>query len=319
MEPIKKNVFLDMETGDPDDCITLLFLLDHPNVELRGVSVYPGDKQQIGFVKALLEKYSNGRKIPVGSFDPIREKNSLGQNNVKLFGGDLQWKPDYPDGHGCDLMAKFFSEYPGGVLVTGGPLGNLYNLLTKYPQVSIDKVFIQGGFAGALCVPEENQLPKFKGKYKCPTFNFNGHKQGALAMLKSEQIKERYLISKDVCHGVAWTRKFHEEALAKKSDSLPWALLLSAMGTYLNKRSAGKLLHDPLAACAMIDPSIVTFLEVNVSQDKGEWGSKPVSKMDKPTNTYITIGVDKQKFYRVLLNDFTINDVDDNVDNADEN
>jgi len=58
------------------------------------------------------------------------------------------------------------------------------------------------------------------------------------------------------------------------------------------------MLHDPLAAATAIDPSIITFCEVTVSRDKkGHWGSKPTVG----TNTWISIGVNKVKFYSVFL------------------
>jgi pyrimidine-specific ribonucleoside hydrolase len=163
----------------------------------------------------------------------------------------------------------------------------------------MEHIFVQGGFAGANCVPPENQLAKFKGLYTCPTFNFSSHIQGAKALLDSSNIRSRYLVSKDVCHGVAWDREFHKVALKYKKNCSPiWDLLLDAMGSYLSKKSEGKLLHDPLAACACIDSSIITFCEVQVSRDtKGHWGSKPTPG----TNTRISVGVDKQKFYSVFL------------------
>lgn len=36
------DIVWDMETGDPDDFITLLLLLGHPRVNLLGVTITPG-------------------------------------------------------------------------------------------------------------------------------------------------------------------------------------------------------------------------------------------------------------------------------------
>jgi len=294
----KFDVFLDMETGDPDDCITLLVMLTHPCVNLRCVTVFPGCTNQIGFIKGLISTYGGDSNIPIGCYRTDNPKNHLGQNNVKLFGQEVKWKPCPADDLGHKILARTIQKYPEGYLVTGGPLGNLHDLLQNHPDVVLQKVFIQGGFAGAQCVPEDNQLPKFKGKKTCPTFNFNGHVAGAQAMLASTNIKQRFLISKDVCHSVAWDDNLHKLVTHFKSGTLPWwDMLITAMGTYLKKKPEGKLLHDPLAACTMIDQNIIKFCEVTCFRERGEWGSVPC----EGTNTFISIGVDEPLFHSVML------------------
>lgn len=61
------DVVWDMETGDPDDFLTLLLLLGHPRVNLRGVTITPGTPDQVGVVRHALALF--GRDIPVGAFD----------------------------------------------------------------------------------------------------------------------------------------------------------------------------------------------------------------------------------------------------------
>lgn len=46
----------DMETGDPDDVLTLLFLGSHPEIELLAVTVTPGTNEQIALVRWLLQQ-----------------------------------------------------------------------------------------------------------------------------------------------------------------------------------------------------------------------------------------------------------------------
>lgn len=160
MEQRVIDVFLDMETGDPDDCITLLFLLTSPKVSLRGVTVYPGCHNQIGFVKGLIRTYGSEsqKDLPVGCFNKQLTKNHLGANNVKLFGGDMDWKPEEADDFGHIILVCIFSsqthyckaelckKYPSGRLVTGGPLGNLHDLLVNHPEVELEETFVQGSF-----------------------------------------------------------------------------------------------------------------------------------------------------------------------------
>ncbi|WP_434421721.1 hypothetical protein [Nannocystis pusilla] len=49
------DVVWDMETGDPDDFLTLLLLLGHPQVNLKAVAVTPGTPDQVGVVRRALE------------------------------------------------------------------------------------------------------------------------------------------------------------------------------------------------------------------------------------------------------------------------
>ena len=51
------DVIWDMETGDPDDYLTLLLLLGHPRVRLKAVCVTPGSPEQVGLVKQTLARF----------------------------------------------------------------------------------------------------------------------------------------------------------------------------------------------------------------------------------------------------------------------
>merc|ERR1712151_1294860 len=46
----------DMETGDPDDVLTLLFLASHPDIDLRAVTITPGSQEQVALVRWLLQE-----------------------------------------------------------------------------------------------------------------------------------------------------------------------------------------------------------------------------------------------------------------------
>jgi pyrimidine-specific ribonucleoside hydrolase len=69
------------------------------------------------------------------------------------------------------------------------------------------------------------------------------------------------------------------------------------MDKYLYKHPNGKKFHDPLAACAAIDESIIEWREVEIFREKGKWGSK----LFPDSNTWISINYDKEKFEKVLL------------------
>ena len=60
-------IIWDMETGDPDDFLTLLLLAGHPKVDLRAVTVTPGGADQIATVRWAL-KALGLEDVPVGGF-----------------------------------------------------------------------------------------------------------------------------------------------------------------------------------------------------------------------------------------------------------
>lgn len=80
------NILWDMETGDPDDFVTLLLLLGHPRVNLLGVTITPGTPDQVGVVRAALGWF--GRTIPVGVFN-LDHTPPSGNNP----GEGRQWSP----------------------------------------------------------------------------------------------------------------------------------------------------------------------------------------------------------------------------------
>ncbi len=60
------DIIFDMETDDPDDFITLLMLLGHPDVNLKAVTIFPGSPQQIGFIRRTINKWFD-QDIPIGA------------------------------------------------------------------------------------------------------------------------------------------------------------------------------------------------------------------------------------------------------------
>ena len=62
-----KNIISDMETGDPDDLITLLLLLNNPQVNLKAVTCYEGSSIQIGLINYIISL--SDRAIPIGGWN----------------------------------------------------------------------------------------------------------------------------------------------------------------------------------------------------------------------------------------------------------
>lgn len=215
------DVVWDMETGDPDDFITLLWLLGHPEINLLGVLVTPGGADQVGVVRWALRQFGK-EDLPVGTFhDPAQlERDDVKQHgepksrvsawHYKTF-GNIEKSYDALDGP--TLLYGLLG--PMTTLVTGGPLKNLGEFIRRHeesarPVHSLGRLFVQGGFAGVGVVPEDKQLEKFKGKVTCPTYNLNGDPKAALRLIEhAGWFDDVRFVSKNVCHGVHYDAEMH--------------------------------------------------------------------------------------------------------------
>jgi len=287
------NVVWDMETGDPDDFLTLLLLCGHPDVNLKAVTVTPGSRHQIGLVRWALEQF--GLDIPVGAFNIDHPKRSVSDWHYRVF-GDIP--PSDDASFGPEVICEACVE-PSTTLITGGPLKNLGKALNLWDRpLYLSRLVAQGGFAGEGVVPPEKQLPKFAGMRTCPTYNLNGDPKAGLAVLAAsfDDIRERLFVSKNVCHGVVYDREMHERVTAVKDMSLSLSLIHKGMSAYLKRKPEGKKFHDPLAACCAIDSRIGTWAEVEIYREKGKWGARP----SPGSRTWIITDYDRERFIDVL-------------------
>lgn len=288
------EVIFDMETSDPDDFLTLCWLCSHPKINLVGVTVTPGTQEQIGLVKRTLYECHN-RFISIGSFDLQRQNGCVSDFHYSIPG--IKIEPAKADGSGAEVIKDCLRKYPNATLLTGAPLKNLHMFLKTYPDIILQHWVAQGGFAGDSLVKPENRLAKFANRETCPIFNFNGDPQGALLALSSNQIQQRTLVSKNVCHGISYDKNFHELFRSRQNFRPGMNLIFKTMEVYLQRHPKGKMLHDPLAACVMMQSDICEFEEVEVYRVKGEWGSRKAQN----TRTKISVSVDPFKFQETFL------------------
>src|SRR5271167_317325 len=117
-DALASEMVLDMETGDPDDFLTLLLLLGHPSVNLKAVTVTPGAADQIGLVRRALQWF--GREIPVGAFDIDHPKSCVSSWHFRTFGRAPPSRDAEP---AAELLRRICDAKT--TLVTGGPPKNL--------------------------------------------------------------------------------------------------------------------------------------------------------------------------------------------------
>lgn len=294
------NIIFDMETADPDDLLTLCFLAHNPKANLVAVTVTPGTPEQIGMLREVLNQL--GLSIPLGAKNPdhrIDEPSSQYKYVSKYYYKVLGQKEIFlgrEDALGWEVISDTVRKFPDLTLLTGAPLPNLRMTLQNSPELIIQRWVAQGGFAGDSLVEPEHRLSKFAGKETCPTFNFNGDPKGAELALNSPNIKSRILVSKNVCHGIAYTRETHNEYTMVKDKNLGTQMLFRAMDIYLEKHEEKKL-HDPLAACVALNESICTFKPVDMYRRKGEWGAV----LNENSNTKISVSVNTNAFFKEFM------------------
>lgn len=309
------DVIWDMETGDPDDFLTLLLLLGHPEVNLKAVTITPGGADQVHVVRWALKEFGRA-DLPLGvyahpAFHYANDMKATGQAKHRVSrwhydAFDIPPLGEMPPPGNPPSAVIILQQYvtDSTTLLTGAPPKNINAVLNSITPLILGRWVAQGGFAGEGVVPPEKQLEKFQGKRTCPTYNFNGAPKQALAALESPNILERRLVSKNVCHGVYYDRDLHRKVRDRvlslpESEPLHKALGLIWMGMdyYLRKRPEGKKFHDPLAACCAINPDIGEWAEVELYREKGEWGARLCSG----TGTWIIVDYDRALFEKTLL------------------
>lgn len=288
-----------METSDPDDAMTLAVLADHPGAELVGVTLTPGGRDQVGLVRHVLRKLGKDC-VRIGTGDPDRTRPSVSAFHdawIGKFEGEA-------DGPAEDVLDGTLERWPDAVLLTGAPLKNLGRWLRRGPARTFRRWVCQGGFAGDRMTDPRDRLEKFAGRDTCPTFNLNGDPGAAFAMLRSGA-EDRILVSKNVCHGVAWDAAFHERVAKLPRRTKGMDLVVRGMELYLRKSPEGKKLHDPLAMAVMLDETVCGLRPAVVFRSRGEWGTRPAEEGppegDREAGPVrISVSVDRERFFGTL-------------------
>jgi pyrimidine-specific ribonucleoside hydrolase len=299
------KLHLDIETGDPDDLWTLALMSTHPKVDLQGVTVYPGGRDQIGLVKKVLQLVGRD-DIPVGANVRDDGKFRVGRFYTNWLG---KIDPADPD----DDLLGVFKKTKGGNLLTGGPLSNIKvmadsslpdNIFYYSVDSSTDaeKIFdrwtCQGGFVGDNVLPPYLVLEKFKGKDAVPTFNLNGNPKAALQLLaRSRGFNQISMVGKNVCHGFI----FDKDDVAKipKGKHAGLDLMIQGMEFYCKKKPQGKPMHDILAALLHIAPEHGKWIGGCPFRKKGMWGFNAFNT-DTETNIRALVSVDRDAIIEEL-------------------
>lgn len=293
-------VVFDMETGDPDDILSLYLLLGHPRVNLKAVTVHPGSPDQIGLIQEIIADMKGDASIPVGYHNIAHKKKCVSAWYTKNKFSVIPSTKAVPAG---PLLLDVVTS--DTVVITGGPLTNLASAIDlaaeQGRQFCPRKIVVQGGFAGCNVVAPEDILKKFQGMESQPTYNLNGNIKAAKTVLSLANVP-KYFVSKNVCHRITYGVKLAERCLS--STAYHVQRLVQLLEHYQGRE---KKLHDPFAVCCALSPDIVKWRQVTLScikEAKGyAWRSDAVDDVTSNSdhNTWVSVGIqDYELFVQTL-------------------
>lgn len=303
-----KPVILDVDMAH-EDMFSALFLLSHPNVDLRAITVSgtgeahcdPGVRNALGLVAL-----SAREDIPVACG---RETPLAGNHEFPA-----EWRQAADDAYGVtipqggtasplsasDLIVDILQNAEEPItIVAVGPLTNIAAAIQKEAGVAanIEEIYIMGG-----AVNVEGNVGNSGVGIQNEHAEWNIYIDPAAANIVLSSGIPIILVPLDATKDVPVTRNFYqvlEKNRETSSANLVYDMLTANLGFV---DSGGFQFWDSLTAAIFTDPSIATFedMELTVVEEEG-----PESARTKPASGGSTIKVavsaDRERFEQILL------------------
>jgi inosine-uridine nucleoside N-ribohydrolase len=290
------DIIFDMETGDPDDLITLIMLLLNPDANLKAITCYQGSPLQIGMIKHVL-KLAN-KDIPVGGWNPD-EPSEISPFYQKVIGS---WKHEKAELTPIEVFEKNCTKDTH--VLTGAPLSNFEFILHKLRDLEISNMVTQGGYLGPSLAKEV--LPKFKDVKEIRTYNLSTDTNAFGVVNNSHKIKKHTYVTKDLCHGFMYTPEIHAKINFGNS---PLEKLLQKCFEHYALARKSKAMHDPLAMLYMLYPEIGEAKQIEMGYEMNYKGHALFSAQEGFGTSFGLIGYDKElawdKFIKICSSALT--------------
>jgi hypothetical protein len=262
-------------------------------VDIRAISIYPGDPDQIAFAKWMLKEL--GLNIPIGSSMVNRNKNSLTGLHSALLKKYKHEDWAKADDSGENLFRSAFDQFPDTEILVIGPPKATGRFLCQNQAIEIQSATIQGGFAGYgvhnfPCI----KLDKFEGKNTFQSYNLNGSLLGTQQLFKGK-ILHKHFVSKNLNHTVVYTREIHQKMMSFKPENRAGELLREALQMQIDKYPEKKF-HDPCSAVCHLHPDVATWIRARLYKIRNEWGAAP-----DETGDFITVDIDYEGFWEYII------------------
>ncbi|HEX9551056.1 MAG TPA: nucleoside hydrolase [Candidatus Limnocylindrales bacterium] len=307
------KVILDVDTGT-DDAVALMVAALSPGLELVGATTVNGNTAVHNCTENTLRVFDwIGRpEIPVhqGMSRPLARPQATQLNPASRIHGDLLDLPprvadsraQLQPGHAVDWLIDTLLASDGDItLVPVGPLTNIATAIQKEPAIleKIPEIVIMGG------------AHDHGNSTASAEFNIWLDPEAARIVVNCGRpirmipldATHRALISLDDCRGLRALGTPAGEAAArfveKRIDGYD--------ATQPMHRAGAAPVHDALAVCAIIDPTIVTTHHIPVDVETGGELSVGRTVCDfrfrsgKPANVHFAMDADEPKFVAMLL------------------
>jgi inosine-uridine nucleoside N-ribohydrolase len=304
-----KTVILDVDMAH-EDMFAALFLLSHPNVDLRAITVTgtgeahcePGMRHALGLIALSGKKdipVACGRETPLAGaheFPAAWRKAADDAYGVSIPGGGSASNLSAPDLI-IELLRK--AEKPI-TIVAAGPLTNLAEVIQKEAEIAaknIEEIYIMGGAVkvkgnvGNSGVGIQNEYAEWN-VYIDPVATNIVFKSGIPIIL----------VPLDATEDVPVTRDFYQ-TLEKNQDASPANLVYEMLTANLGfVDSGGFQFWDSLTAALFTDPSLAQYEEIQIAVVEKEG---PESGRTIPVSNGAKIKVarspDRERFEQILL------------------
>ncbi|BBM84243.1 nucleoside hydrolase [Candidatus Uabimicrobium amorphum] len=269
MEKVK--IFLDTDIGsDVDDAFALALALNHPQVELCGVSTVYGPTQiRAQIAQSLINAFQQDIPVGIGESTPISKLNPIWttgneQDNLKLPEINVKSKMFHD---AIELMRSKIEEYENEIIIVCiGPMTNIAHLIAKYPRVTnkIKRlVFMGGGIqkkesqildVGVQHIAQQFEITPEKEYVTFYEHNLGADPAAANAVLNSDIPK--IMVGRNVTHKISFPKQEIVDMLDNSSEAQRLLKHFCAVWEKHWRRDIFYF-HDPLALSVAIDPTIV--------------------------------------------------------------
>jgi len=292
-----------------EDMIAALFLLSHPNVDLKAITVTgtgeahcgPGVVNALGLVKVSGHEeipVTSGRETPLAGnheFPPAWRQSADDAYGVAIPEGG---EPSELDAAGLIVDIVQNSDEPV-TIVAVGPLTNIAEAIQKDPSIlsNIKGIFIMGG-AVKVDGNVGNSGVDIDNKYA----EWNIYIDPSAANIVFDSAAPITLVPLDATRDVPVTRKFYN-AIGKNLNTPSANLIHEILTANLDfVDSGGFQFWDTLTSGVFTDESLADFEEMHLSVVEEEGPESGYTKPDAngPTVRVVT-GADQVKFEGLIL------------------